>query len=465
MPTVFFPDTFLKPDRSTFFQENWIARYVPEMYKTGEFEGLLQLIRLLAPVLDDLHERIIQLPHLVSPEDAPAEFLQYLADLVKYDLPTDWLVDDRRRELGKAVDVHKIRAIEYSFQRILKYDGAEDYGIFYPFRHIMWLDIHPMDAAAIPGETNDSGEPLASVKIDCIPDGISPVSVSLPFVPVKSNVIVLWNGHPLVKLITTILKDEVNESQEQWTIDAAIGSLQGFPEERFIIRCQNEFVFVDTVDIVDTGSGFRVTLNVRRGYSDTPTSHHPAGSVIELVTFTPGGEKDEVYDVLQYRYYKYDSLSNSIISSFVPRVEDTFQVLLQTDPYYQQAFYMEDADYWRPGVTDVYSTTDPLRKRDDLEDRRPIGTRLYFTWIQRYYIGKKELDVLEHEWSKGHGFTLLNPEEGNGIIEFTASYQWRNELLNVIDWSSTTEFFSDTSILMSLEQFELALEFQITQLS
>lgn len=44
MPTVFFPDTFLRPDRSTFFQENWIARYVPEMYKTGEFEGLLQLI-------------------------------------------------------------------------------------------------------------------------------------------------------------------------------------------------------------------------------------------------------------------------------------------------------------------------------------------------------------------------------------------------------------------------------------
>lgn len=465
MPTVFFPDTFLRPDRSTFFQENWIARYVPEMYKTGEFEGLLQLIRVLAPFLDDLHERIIQLPHLVAPDDCPAEFLQYLADLVKYDLPEDWLVDDRRRELGKAVDVHKIRTIEYSFQRILKYDGADDYGIFYPFRNIMWLDIHPMDAAAIPGETNENGEPLASIDLHATPTGSAPVSVSLPFIPIKSNMTVLWNGLPLRKLITTRLLYDVNELQETWEIDAVTGSLQGFPEERFIVKCQNEFVYVDTVSLIETPSGTRVIFNIRRGYSDSPRASHPAGSVIELVTFDPGGEKDEIYDVLQYKYYVYDSLANTVTTSFIPRAEDTIEIKLETDPYYQQSYHMEDADYWRPGVTDLYSTTDPLRKRDELEDRRPIGTRLYFTWIHRYYVSDLILDTLLHEWSKGHGFELLDPDEGSGIAEFTSIYQWRNELLNVIDWSSTTEFFSDTGILFSLEQFELTLEFKLTVLA
>lgn len=170
-------------------------------------------MNLVAPAFDEFYQNSIILPDLVDIDRCPARFLQFLSENIGV-LPTEDVFDQtmpvflRRIELGKMKDSHIIRSTEYSFLRILKYLHAFEYGIFYPWHNIGFLDVHPIDGWAPRNEVNDVMELLAPQPFDIsfMADGIvdtegnvegSRVTYTLPVHVIRSRVKCFWNGQEL----------------------------------------------------------------------------------------------------------------------------------------------------------------------------------------------------------------------------------------------------------------------------
>lgn len=200
-------DAFLTPEPTTFFQDN-IQDFIPSWYKT-RYDGYVALMQLVAPVFDELYQNGINLPDLPDIDRSPARFLQYLSENIGV-LPVEDVfndtqsVDFRRRELGKFKDSHTIRSTEYSFLRLLKYLGADQYGLFYPWRNILYLDINPLDGWSPRYEMNDVNELLEPqiYDISFMCDGTfdtdgnlvgNRVRYTLPVDVIRSKVELYWN--------------------------------------------------------------------------------------------------------------------------------------------------------------------------------------------------------------------------------------------------------------------------------
>lgn len=212
MPTSgqFFPyQNFLTPNPTEFFRDN-ILRFVPEMYKTGEFDGTEDFFNVIvAPLLDEMYQRGIDLPQLANIDRCPPGFLQLLAGninvlTIEDSFDETQTISLRRRELGKMVDIFKIRGTSNSFERILKYLGALGHGVYIPSDDLNILDITPFPGP-IPGDMNDVGESLAPIRYDISglcngvlnPDGNlvgTKVQYTIPVTVVRSNVSLIWNG-------------------------------------------------------------------------------------------------------------------------------------------------------------------------------------------------------------------------------------------------------------------------------
>lgn len=329
-------DSYLRPEDTTFFRDNYVDRYLPDMYKTGEFNGIPWILTLVAPFFDEILQRTIEIPDLVDLDRCPPRFLRYLADLIFVMTVEDvWnenqSVAFRRQELGKMVDSHKIRSTEYSFLRLLKYLGATDYGLIYPHRKICTLDVTPLDGLNVQGDQNDVQEPLD---------------------PVTYDISSLCNGYV----------DENGELQGN-LISWEIPTVHSAPEHlaQWPVPCP---------DYHGPQRGFvKVTWRGR----EMPLSFQRA----------------EDYTEQSYYFHRGDQYSTSYIqTNFIPLLGDQLLVTLVGDPYWHVSYYTEDAWYWRPGVTEVYADVNPLLRRVALEDRRPIGTLLYFTWLLRFYVPK-----------------------------------------------------------------------------
>ena len=194
----------------TYFQNN-IERFIPAMYRTGEFDGTVAFFQtVLAPILDELYQRAIDLPKLADIDKCPPQFLQLLAGNINTLTVEDTFnetqqVAFRRRELGKMVDLFRIRSTESSFLRILKYLGSTDYGMILPRKNLMQLDVTPISGAP-DGETNDVEELLAPqfFDISSLADGEydshgillgNRISYAVPASVIRSNVKLIWNDH------------------------------------------------------------------------------------------------------------------------------------------------------------------------------------------------------------------------------------------------------------------------------
>jgi hypothetical protein len=323
----------LKPDDTTFFRDNYVTKYLPDMYKTGEFNGIPQILDLVAPFFDEILQRVIEVPDLVDLDRIPARFLRYLADLIFVMTVEDvWdesqTVDFRRRELGKLTDSHKIRSVEYSFLRLLKYLGADDYGLIIPRRNICFLDVTPLDGLNVQGDQNDVLELLD---------------------PVTYDISSLCNGW-------IDNNGEVQGDRIEWTIPTT--------------QSDPSYLVQWPLPCPDYAGPIRGFVKVTWRQKEIPLSF------------------DRAEDYVEYTYYFHRGTTSYIHTNFIPLQGDQLLVTLEGDPYWHQSFYTEDAWYWRPGVTEVYSDVNPLLRRTALEDRRPIGTLLYFTWLLRFYIPK-----------------------------------------------------------------------------
>ena len=215
MPTsgqTFPYQSFLTPDPTTFFRDN-IGKFIPGMYQTGEFEGTSEFFEVLvAPMLDELYQRGIDLPQLANIDRCPPMFLQLLAGNINTLTVEDTFdetqpVSFRRRELGKMVDIFKLRGNRNSFERILKYLGALNYGVIVPREFLNILDITPLPGP-IPGDTNDVGEDLKpqSYDISSSCNGVmngqgelvgTKIQYVVPKAVIRSTVSVFWNGNDM----------------------------------------------------------------------------------------------------------------------------------------------------------------------------------------------------------------------------------------------------------------------------
>lgn len=179
------------------------------MYLTGEFDGTHELFSVLvAPFLDEMYQRSIDLPKLADLNRCPSSFLQLLAGNINALTVEDSFSEDadivfRRRELGKMVDIFKIRGNRNSLERILKYMGSIDFGVIIPRETLAILDITPI-LGARPGETNDVGEDLAPEDFDIsnLCDGYlfgnivkgNRVVYTIPKEIIRSAIKLFWNG-------------------------------------------------------------------------------------------------------------------------------------------------------------------------------------------------------------------------------------------------------------------------------
>ena len=200
---------FLTPDPTTWFQEN-VSKFIPAMYKTGEFDGTEELFNIFAPLFDEMYQRAIELPKLVDIDRCPAKFLQILAGNINTLTVEDTFneyqnVRFRRRELGKMVDIFKIRSVFDSFIRILKYQEGTDYGLIIPRENLMFVGVTPIGGAP-DGEVNDVEELLAPEYFDIsdLADGGydgdgnlqgNKIAYALPKTVVRSEVKLWWNDH------------------------------------------------------------------------------------------------------------------------------------------------------------------------------------------------------------------------------------------------------------------------------
>lgn len=312
MPTsdLFRPyDTYLTPGPIRFFRDR-IMDYVPEFYKDN-YEGIYSIMQLVAPALDELYQYIINQTDLPDIDRCPARFLQLLSGNIGVERDLDFFREDqqldfRRRELGKLKNSHEIRAVEYSFLRFVKYQGATEYGLIYPYKQLLVTDFSTLDGWSPKGERNDVDELLAPQWFDLsgLPDGGydqngelqgSRVIYHLPINVVRSEVRMVWN--------------DVEISQD---------------------------------------------------------TQHPEGEI-------------------DYTFY-FNRNNDTIVTNFVPLIGDRLRLLVVGDPFYGVGCRINDAWYWRSGVTEIWAVdVNPIDRRVPLEDRRPIGSLLYFAWILRFF--------------------------------------------------------------------------------
>lgn len=306
--------SYLTPDPTTYFQDNILQKYVPAWFTTGEYEGTEAYFTWLAPMLDELYQYILNQRDLPDIDRTPARFITLLSELLGT-LEAEDVFDAtqevffRRRELGKMKDSHSIRTVEYSFLRFLKYLGAEEYGLIYPYRQLMILDIATLDGWHPRDEVNDVGELLRPQYFDL-----------------------------------SFLADGYYDGD---------GNLQG-----------NRVVYTLPINVVRS--------EVKMFWNDVE---------VQLDTQRPPGD---------FRYtFAFSRETDTVVTNFIPLAGDRLKFLVEGDPFHAIPCRIEDAWYWRPGVTEVWCVDkNPLERRVALEDRRPIGTLLYFSWILRFFVTK-----------------------------------------------------------------------------
>lgn len=345
----YYPFNYVDPPPSTFFQDNLISRYVPAMYQTGEFNGLIQLLQIFAPILDELHDDIIKLPNLVDPYRCPPEFLQYLSNLLGFELDASQSIDFNRSELRKGVEIESIRGTSYSFNRILKYQGGLDYGLFIPATQIIFLDIHPLDVSYDTTETNELGELCSGTIVDFSSQlNGSNTLFTLPYTLFKSQLILKYNGK--------IIQPGVNTGQ-------------------------------------------------------------------------------------------YTLVQGLIISTnFIPKLGDSLIAQVVGDPYFGNAYYTEDASYWRPGTEDVWSDVNPLSTSQKFEDVQPLGTLLYYTFRQKFKFTSSTPGDLIIAFSILSNYQTSASISNDIVFAPSVIQSYVNSPSRIVDWSSTTYTFDSTSI-------------------
>jgi hypothetical protein len=128
------------------FQQYLITRWVPSLYRDGNYPGLTNLLQFMARFMDELVRDIDTLPYTESVFDVPPLLLPFLAELIDAQLDTSRSYKEQLLELRKTVNLYKIRGIPYSFYHVLKYAGATYYGIIQTVNELIYLDIFPMDS-------------------------------------------------------------------------------------------------------------------------------------------------------------------------------------------------------------------------------------------------------------------------------------------------------------------------------
>lgn len=128
------------------FQEFLVTRWLPSMYRDGDYPGIVNLLQFMARFMDELSRDACTIPYMESVFDVPIPLLPFLAGLIDATLDNTKSYPEQLLELRKTVNLYKIRGIPYSFYHVLKYAGATYYGIIQTLYLMIFLDIFPMDS-------------------------------------------------------------------------------------------------------------------------------------------------------------------------------------------------------------------------------------------------------------------------------------------------------------------------------
>lgn len=129
--------------------------YLPLHYRSNPFLG--KFLRAFEDTLDELHEVIDGISRYARPlavggaEQAPAEFLDWLAGWVALSLRSDWSESVKRQFIYEAVDLYRMRGTKTGLERMLQiylgdrvsiaiYDTKLDFG-FTPPHHFFQVAV------------------------------------------------------------------------------------------------------------------------------------------------------------------------------------------------------------------------------------------------------------------------------------------------------------------------------------
>jgi phage tail-like protein len=113
--------------RVEYERQSWL-RYLPAIYTPGERDPtfIYRSLALFQSMLDEQEAHLEELPRLFDPLAAPAEWLDWLAGWLAFDLDETWSEDKRRQALKQAFALQGLRGtVEGLRAMILLYTGAK----------------------------------------------------------------------------------------------------------------------------------------------------------------------------------------------------------------------------------------------------------------------------------------------------------------------------------------------------